>query len=66
MAVKEKKLKIKLVRSLVGRPPKQREVVRGLGLRKLNSEVIKKNCPEVKGMINKVSHLVKVEELNQK
>ncbi|MFO7981171.1 MAG: 50S ribosomal protein L30 [Candidatus Aminicenantes bacterium] len=66
MAVKEKKLKIKLVRSLVGRPRKQREVVRGLGLRKLNSEVIKKDCPEVKGMINKVSHLVKVEELNQK
>ncbi|HZX11797.1 MAG TPA: 50S ribosomal protein L30 [Acidobacteriota bacterium] len=66
MAVKEKKLKIKLVRSLVGRPRKQREVVRGLGLRKLNSEVIKKDCPEVKGMINKVSHLVKIEELNQK
>lgn len=66
MAVKEKKLRVKLIRSLVGQPRKQREVVRGLGLRKLNSEVIKKDCPEIKGMINKVSHLVKVEELDQK
>ncbi|MFW6123815.1 MAG: 50S ribosomal protein L30 [Acidobacteriota bacterium] len=66
MAVKEKKLSIKLMRSLVGQPRKQREVVRGLGLRKLNSEVIKKDCPEVRGMITKVFHLVKAEELNQK
>jgi large subunit ribosomal protein L30 len=61
-----KKLKVTLVRSLVGRPQKQREVVRGLGLRRISSEVIKKDCPEVRGMINKVSHLVKVEELIQK
>jgi len=66
MAVKEKKIRVKLVRSLVGQPRRQREVVKGLGLRKLNSEVIKKDCPEVKGMISKVSHLVKAEELNQK
>jgi len=62
----EKKLKVTLVRSLVGRPQKQREVVRGLGLRRINSEVTKKDCPEVRGMISKVSHLVKVEELIQK
>lgn len=62
----EKFLKIKLVRSLIGRPEKQREVVKGLGLRKLQSEVIRRDCPEVWGMIRKVQHLVKVEEMERK
>ncbi|HHF52514.1 MAG TPA: 50S ribosomal protein L30 [Candidatus Aminicenantes bacterium] len=61
-----KKLRIKLVRSLVGRPRKQREVVRGLGLRRINSEVMRRDCPEVRGMVDKVSHLVNVEELDKK
>jgi len=63
---KEKKLKVTLVRSLAGRPQKQREIIRGLGLRNVNSEATRKDCPEIRGMIFKVSHLVKVEELNQK
>lgn len=63
MTVKDKKLRIKLVRSLIGHPKKQQEVARGLGLRKLNSEVVRKDCPEVWGMIKKISHLVKVEAL---
>jgi len=62
----EKKIKIRLVRSLVGRPWRQHEVIKGLGLRKINSEVIRKDCPEVWGMIRKVPHLVKVEELDTK
>lgn len=62
----EKFLKIKLVRSLIGRPEKQREVVKGLGLRKLQSEVIRRDCLEVWGMIRKVQHLVKVEEMERK
>jgi large subunit ribosomal protein L30 len=62
----EKLLKVKLVRSLVGRPKKQREVVKGLGLRKINSEVTRKDSPEIRGMINRVHHLVKVEELDKK
>ena len=61
----EKLLKVKLVRSLVGRPRKQREVVKGLGLRKMSSEVIRRDCPEIRGMINKVSHLVNVEEVEK-
>ncbi len=61
----EKLLKVKLVRSLVGRPRKQREVVKGLGLRKMSSEVIRRDCPEIWGMINKVSHLVKVEVIEK-
>ncbi len=63
MTVKDKKLRIKLVRSLIGRPKRQQEVARGLGLRKLNSEVVRKDCPEVWGMIKKISHLLKVEAL---
>lgn len=70
MAVKEKKemseLKIKLVRSLIGYPRNQREVVKGLGLRKPNSEVIRNDSPEIRGMINKVPHLLKVEVLEKK
>lgn len=62
----EKQLKVKLVRSLIGRPKIQREVVKGLGLRKLNSEVTRKDCPEIRGMIKKISHLLDVEVLEKK
>jgi large subunit ribosomal protein L30 len=59
-------LKIRLVRSVIGRPPHQREVVKGLGLRKLNSEVIRADCPETRGMIQKIPHLIEVKELKKK
>ncbi|MFP4082018.1 MAG: 50S ribosomal protein L30 [Candidatus Aminicenantes bacterium] len=65
-AAAEKLLRVKLVRSLAGRPPKQREVVKGLGLRKINSEVMRRDSPEVWGMINKVHHLVSVEKVSEK
>lgn len=55
-------LKITLVRSLIGRPETQRKVVRALGLGKTNSVVEKTDNPQIRGMINKVAHLVKVEE----
>jgi large subunit ribosomal protein L30 len=61
-----KQLKIKLVRSVIGRPQKQREVVKGLGLRKINSEVIREDCHQIRGMIRKIPHLIKVEELEKK
>lgn len=61
-----KKLRIKLVRSLAGNPQRQREVARGLGLRKLNSEVTREDRPEIWGMIRKISHLVKVEAIEEK
>jgi large subunit ribosomal protein L30 len=70
MAVKDKKatgeLRIKLVRSVIGYPKNQREVVKGLGLRKLNSEVLRKDSPEIRGMINKIPHLLTVEVLEKK
>ncbi len=55
-----KQLKITLVRSGIGRPQKHKLVLKGLGLRKLNRSVIRPNTPQMWGMINKVSHLVKV------
>ena len=61
-----KQLKIKLVRSVIGRPQKQREVVKGLGLRRINSEVIREDRPETRGMIRKIPHLIEVEELKKK
>lgn len=57
-----KKLKITLVRSVIGRPQDQRDTVKALGLRKLHQTVEKPDNPAIRGMINKVSHLVKVEE----
>jgi large subunit ribosomal protein L30 len=70
MAVKDRKdkgeLRIKLVRSLIGYPKNQREVAKGLGLRKPQSEVIRKNSPEIWGMIRKIPHLLKVEVMEKK
>lgn len=58
----ENKLKITLVKSSIGRPGKQKKVLGGLGLSKLNKTVYLNNTAEIRGMIRKVSHLVSVEE----
>lgn len=55
-------LKIKMVKSEIGRPEKQRKILRGLGLNKLNNTVTLSDTPQIRGMINKVVHLVSVEE----
>ncbi|MEA3437586.1 MAG: 50S ribosomal protein L30 [Thermodesulfobacteriota bacterium] len=55
-------LKITLVKSMIGRPEKHRKVLRGMGLRKLNRSVELKDTPPIRGMINTVQHLLKVEE----
>jgi large subunit ribosomal protein L30 len=57
-----KMIKIKMVKSEIGRPEKQRKILRGMGLNKMNSTVTLVDTPEVRGMINKVIHLVSVEE----
>ncbi len=54
--------KITLVRSHIGKPANQKAVLNGLGLNRLNKTVILKDTPEVRGMIKKVSHMLKVEE----
>ncbi len=55
-------LKIKYVRSAIGRPGTQKAVVRGLGFRKLQQVVERPDTPEIRGMINKVGHLVEIIE----
>ena len=56
------RLKITLVKSMIGRPEKHRKVLRGMGLTKLNRTVELEDTPSVRGMVEKVSHLVKAEE----
>jgi large subunit ribosomal protein L30 len=55
-------LRVTLVRSTIGAKPKQRGTVRALGLRRLNSVAILPDRPEIRGMLNRVPHLVRVEE----
>jgi large subunit ribosomal protein L30 len=55
-------LKITLKKSIIGRPEKHRKTVRSLGLRKLNRTVVLKDSPTVRGMVNRVSHLLEVKE----
>ncbi|MNI02820.1 50S ribosomal protein L30 [compost metagenome] len=57
------KLQITLVRSLIGRPENQRTTVKTLGLRKINQTVVHTDNPAIRGMVNHVSHLVKVQEI---
>ena len=52
-----------LTRSLIGRPEDQRATVKALGLKKTNSQVVKEVTPQIEGMLHKVRHLVKVEEV---
>ena len=55
-------LKITLVKSMIGRPEKHRKVLRGMGLNKVNRTVELKDTPSIRGMVEKVSHLVVAEE----
>ena len=57
-----KMLKVKLVKSMIGRPEKHRKVLKGMGLTKLNRTVELQDTPSVRGMIQKVSHLVDAQE----
>ena len=60
-AAEANKIKITLVKSGIARPGKHKAILIGLGLKKLNKSVIRLDTPEIRGMINKVSHLVQVE-----
>ena len=57
------KLKITLVKSPIACQPKQKKTVEALGLRKLHHSVELEDSPATRGAVNKVSHLVKVEEI---
>ena len=60
MTTSNSKVKLQLVRSLIGTRESHRGTVRGLGLRRINSVSELEDTPAVRGMINKVSYLVKV------
>jgi len=60
------RLKVTLVRSTIGFDKQQAEVVRGLGLRRLNHTVERQDVPSVRGMIRKVQHLVRVMKVEDK
>ena len=57
------KVKVTQVRSKIGRPENQKRTLEALGLRKMNQTVVHENTPQITGMLNTVSHLVKVEEV---
>lgn len=58
-----KKLKITQVRSAIGRQKKQKITLRTLGIHRMNETVEHNDCPQIRGMINKISHLLRVEEV---
>ena len=57
------KIRKKHVRSLIGKKQHQIDTVKALGLKKINSMVEKDDTPQIRGMINKISHMVEVEEI---
>ncbi len=57
----DKKIKVTLVKSVIGTKQSHRATVRGLGLRRLNHSVELQDTPAIRGMINKVSYLLKWE-----
>ncbi len=58
-------LRVKQIKSGIGRPPKQRATLRALGLKRINHTVIKEDRPEIRGMLARVSHLVSVERIEE-
>lgn len=60
-----KKIAITQTRSGIGRPDRHKRIIQGLGLRKIGHTVIREDTPEIRGMVKKIQHLVKVEELDK-
>ena len=59
------KLKITWKKSCIGHPGSQRKIIESLGLRRLNHSVIHADTPSIRGMVNKVPHLVYVEAVEE-
>lgn len=59
----QNKIQVTLVKSVIGRLERHKACVRGLGLRRINHTVVLEDTPSVRGMINKVVFLLKVEEV---
>lgn len=57
------KVKVTLVKSLIGRLPKHKEIAQLLGLRKINGTVVHNDTPSIRGMLNQINYLLKIEEV---
>ena len=55
-------VKVTLIRSGIGRPQRQKDTLKALGLRKLNATVELADSPATRGMLAKISHLIRIEE----
>ncbi len=58
----EKKIKITQIRSIIDRPENQKRTMRALGLKRINQTVEKNDTPQIRGMLKKVKHLIKIIE----
>lgn len=58
------KYRITQIRSTIKKPEKQKRTIKALGLGKINRSVEREGTPQILGMVNKVSHLVKLEEID--
>ena len=56
-------LKVTQIRSAIGTKPNQRQTLRSLGLKRISDSVVQEDRPEIRGMVAKVPHLVRVEEV---
>jgi large subunit ribosomal protein L30 len=59
------RLRVTQVRSVIDRPKDQKDTVRRLGLHRMHDTVVKEDRPDVRGMLEKVRHLVRVEEVGE-
>ncbi|MBS1255069.1 MAG: 50S ribosomal protein L30 [Deltaproteobacteria bacterium] len=57
------KIKVTQIRSSIGSQKNQKACLRGLGLRKINSNSVLENTPEIRGMIQKINHLVRIDSV---
>jgi large subunit ribosomal protein L30 len=57
------KIKITQVKSLIKRPQRQKDTIKALGLKRINHSVVHEVNPQIAGMVAKINHLVKVEEV---
>lgn len=55
-------IKIKQIRSGIGRPPNQRQTLRGLGFKRLHQIVVREDTDCIRGMVNKIQHLVQIQD----
>lgn len=63
MVMADNKISVTMIKSRFGRLPRHQACLKGLGLRKINQTVVVLNTPENRGMINKVSYMLKFEEV---